>query len=537
MTAGTIQNAIAELVARLPPWAVLDRFRGQRDAVPERLLVLEWLPDRVIGVEATTAGSQPLIGQQFELIRPEALTGADGAQVGAWLTAELAKLRVVARHVSVVLPREATVVRRLELPNAPDDELPLLVRFQAEAKSSVPLSELAHDFVPLPPRAGFAGREVLLATVPRPTLANIRSAMSSAGLELRTVAVSSWALAELVAATPGDANGRTDTGCDVVIACNGSRLEIVFLYGRLPLFTHTAHLPGESVEQDETALLAEISRALMAARNIHAGLQLERAYIIHDAADIASLALRLSPRLGCTAVRLKPHDLVKASVVTDAGSASLAAVVGLLLHEVRHAVPAINLIAPRQQVVKPDRRKLKIAGAIAAAVMLLTIGTLTLNSYLARLDREIEQQILDNAGLDEFLKNNEPVLASHKLVRDWNLGNVFWLDQMLALTERMPGTDRIYLNALRFDPRPEALGQLKAEGFARERKDVIDLDLRLLAERDRYQVRPHAISQSPSDPEYPWRFETEIILRTPPKPAKTGTNATEKPAAAVGVAP
>src|SRR5215470_7554037 len=78
---------------------------------------------------------------------------------------------------------ERTFVKRIELPEVGDEELPVMVRLQAGAKSSVALEELALDFIPLPRRSEVPGREVLLATVPRQTMDEVIAVCRSGGLE------------------------------------------------------------------------------------------------------------------------------------------------------------------------------------------------------------------------------------------------------------------------------------------------------------------------------------------------------------------
>ena len=81
----------------------------------------------------------------------------------------------------VTLPRDEAIVKRLELPEVGDAELPVMVRFQAGAKSSVALDELALDFIPLPRRSEVPGREVLTATVPKQTMDEILAVCRSGG--------------------------------------------------------------------------------------------------------------------------------------------------------------------------------------------------------------------------------------------------------------------------------------------------------------------------------------------------------------------
>src|SRR5262249_31493017 len=145
------------------------------------LLAIEWEHEHVCGVLADAAPGRVRIQRTFVIPKPTTSVSSSGPLTIDWLKPELGKLGNSAGPVLVALPRDEAVVRRLELPEVPDDELPVMVRFQAGAKSSVALDELALDFIPLPKRSEVPGREVLMATVPRPTMDEVLTVCRNAG--------------------------------------------------------------------------------------------------------------------------------------------------------------------------------------------------------------------------------------------------------------------------------------------------------------------------------------------------------------------
>src|SRR5579872_1263904 len=148
------------------------------------LLAVEWEHEHLCGVLAHVSPGRVRIARTFVIPKPHASTSGSGPLQLDWLKPELAKLGIVSGQVLVALPRDEAIVKRLELPEVADGELPVMVRFQAGAKSSVALDELALDFIPLPKRSEVPGREVLMATVSKPTIDEVRMVCETAGLTL-----------------------------------------------------------------------------------------------------------------------------------------------------------------------------------------------------------------------------------------------------------------------------------------------------------------------------------------------------------------
>src|SRR5438874_1153666 len=145
-------------------------------------LAIEWEHEHVCGVLAHVTPGKVRIDRTFVIPKPAASASSSGPLQIEWLKPELAKLGIVGGQALVALPRDEAVVKRLELPEAPDEELPVLVRFQAGAKSSAALDDLALDFIPLPKRGDVPGREVLMATVPKLTMDEIQMVCQKAGI-------------------------------------------------------------------------------------------------------------------------------------------------------------------------------------------------------------------------------------------------------------------------------------------------------------------------------------------------------------------
>lgn len=497
------------------------------------LLALEWENEQLCGVQARVTAGQVRIRRCFQLKKPDDLDLADAKRAGVWLKEQLTQYGIKTEPVCVTLPRDEAVVKRLELPDAPDDELPALVRFQAGAKSSQPLGELSLDFLPLPLRDGVTGREVLMATIPRKAVEEIRGVCERAGLYLTALGLAPVAIAELVVRREQPPSEDAHAA-SLVVSRHGSRVEIFVIRRGHLLFAHSTRLSPEDDNQTQQAIIAEMFRALVALQGLHAAVKITQVWMLVDPADHhGGLAEHLSRRLGCPVEALDPFATVEwerhdAELPRD--RSLFAGPVGMLLSKSGALAPAIDFLAPRQPPVKRDPRKRRnvmlAAGAVAAAVVLA--GSYAL--WLHDLNKKIEDLQKDEGTLAAAVKRGEPVLKQADLVQQWSDAHVVWLDEMLELTRRIK-TDRIYLSTIRFDPQTgQSLAKVGLQGYARGRNDVTKLDEEFLKSDEQYKIQPHDIPPAKGDSYYPWKLDSEVIVLKPnakrPGQTKSATKGT-----------
>jgi hypothetical protein len=478
-------------------------------------LALDWEPQQLYGVEAQVSGETVRIRNCFVLRRPEADDPADNPeQMGGWLKKELHRAGVRIRQVLVSLPREEAIVRRLELPDAPDDELPDLVRLQAATQSSLPLDQLLLDFLPLPKRADTGGRDVLLTTITRERVERLRQVCEAADLELLSIGISSVAAAELVARVERRRGDDADQA-SLIITRLGNRVEVSVIRQHRLLFSHSAGLAGENNEQRNQSVLAEISRSVVALERTIPGIVIARAWVAGSADETPQLLETMQQRLQCDVMQpLDPLSDTNVTIDTSntPGSRGLyAGSVGTLLARAEPVVEAIDFLNPRKPPVKRDQRKLQIAVGAGAALFLLVIGLMVFYVKISGLNSKIERLEAQNKELDLEFKAGQPVLEAATEIREWSDRDIHWLDQFDELNRVMDGTERIYFTDFRVTPSlRRALGAVHATGFARREIDVRILRQQL-ADR-KYRVTPTSIVRSDADPEYPYRFELEIEL-------------------------
>jgi len=483
-------------------------------------LSLEWGNQQLCGVEASLERGRVRISRCFVLAWPEETNPVEQPlQAGRWLKEELKRLHVQARQVLISLPREEAVMRPLDLPDAPDNELPEMVRFQAATKSTVPLDRLLLDYLPVPKQAGAEGRTVLVATISKALSDRIRTVAGAAELELTSIGLGAAAAAELVVREERRRHGAVDEPRLIVVR-HGKQVELSIVAKQHLVFAHTTRLAGLSPEQDNLAVVAEMNRSLVALHRTIPDLRVSGASILGTADENPQLADLLAERLNCTVqAGVDPLSAAEVELGTSdvpGSRGSYAAPVGRLVAQLGAVVESVDFLHPRKPVAKKNAgRRLMVIGS-AGFLLLVLAGSSWFWSALSGLDKEISDLEGEEAELVLFNKQKRPVVEAAKVIGEWDTRNVHWLDQAREIGESLGGPDQVYLEKLHFAVAPRGpLATLQLSGFAKGRPESERLDRRLVDRN--FTVKPHAANVPSKDSEYPYRVEVDLELVESPQ--------------------
>ncbi|MBX3443488.1 MAG: hypothetical protein KF774_13865 [Planctomyces sp.] len=508
-----------------------DPSAARAKRVAPECLVLQWEPEHVIAIEAQVRSSVS-IDRAVEFQWPATARPEDSASAAAeFLKEQLAAAKIGARQAVVVIPREQVVVRRLDLPDVPDEELPDLVRFQAATKAATSLDRMSLDFVPLPPQED-AGRSALVATLDMARLRRIQEIVLGAGLELQGVALTPMATAELVLQKLDEPERQRPA---IVIWQTDDYVELSLLSeGRLT-FMHSIRLfPGEG-DAHIQPLRTELNRALVAMSHSAADVSLDRANYLPGRHGDPAVQSLLKDRFASgvqvidaaesvDAARLKPEER---ELVSRAGPS-----IGQLLARRTPTLPAIDFANPRRRVAPPDRRKERLKLGLGAAAILALLGLWMFQSAKAKRTGLLEEIAENNATLRKANNDAKPELDAADKLNKWLAGDVRPLDGAAKLFSLLPGTDRLYITELKARaPSADADAKLTAMCYARTDADINALQESLVANGYRVAARP--IAASTKDPDYPREYPLEVEhLKLPPKPAAPPSGAVPAVAAA-----
>jgi outer membrane murein-binding lipoprotein Lpp len=511
------------------------RSRFFRSELNADYVALDWESGVLRAAAARVAGGHvTLQGTTSIEWSPET---ADVQDVAA--TAEVIRkaLRGVAQKSSraiIVLPREAVLVRKLDLPNVPDNELPDLVRLQAATKLATPVDRLALDYLPLTFQEDKTGRSVLLLSMEQERLQAICKAVEAAGLEPVGCVTSSISVADLALRS---ADPDASAGLALVVYQHRQRLELSALLNGQLIFSYSLTLPDLESAAHTQPLMAELSRVLVAVRQAHHDTDIGRVLFVQEGGRDEPVLAALRDRFGDRLRLLDAGELGRSSLLSGVQGDISAAALGALVTEAAPTIPTVDFLRPRKAVAQANPRQRQLTIAAAAAGVLLLIGGLVYYHKLSNLDEEIQALATKKQDLQELIDRpqSKAVIAAAQTLNAWSEEKADPLAVISEFQSLLPGTERLYFTSLTFSPvNGDTIASLAGHGHARKRQDVGDLFQRL---SDRgYQVTAKPTTISSRNPDYPIEFDLNIAVRPAPKAKPAGKtsavtdDATSRPA-------
>ncbi len=491
--------------------------------MPEFLVVC-WDRQHVSACQADAHGGHARLSGGWTGVFPEGMVPSQNPRAaGEWLRTQWQTAGLTAKSVWLMMPREDVILRHLELPAIPDEELPDIVRFQTSTRSSVSLDSVHLDFLPLSPISSRPGRDVLAVTLPKTVTTMLTALLTAADCELAGVSLSSSALAAWTGAiTKRRGLGE---GTTMAVAFGPGRVELAVVENDYLDYAHAARLFDESHGDPLTITLSEISRAMVAAQRLRPEMKLDRVWLI---GSNETFAQALNERLECPVECVDPTDKLADWVVPEALK-SLPADRALLFGQStligRSAACAIDFLHPRQPPPVRDPRKLIYAVASAAALAVLFVVGGICVAWLGALDREIARLKAEQTRLNQFVNAGKPTMEQATIVGTWNNRNIDQLAQIAELESLMPGEyERPYFTDFLYQATTggDVLGRLTATGAAKTKEHISEFKANI-ANRPYFVSNPKSVGVSRDD-QYPEQMALDISRRkplpTPPSPAK-----------------
>ena len=481
---------------------------------------IEWSTEGLVGAAIRLEGGKVSLSQTFSIPftddrTPERATADIASELAEKTTALGANAACV-----VVVPRETVVIRQLQLPNVPADELPALVSFQSAAKSSTPTTAIAVDYVPLGGQGD--GQAVIAVTLDSARVQRMRDLLMRAKLQLVGLEVSPFLIAELVAREE-ERSGTPDVPT-LIVAQSGDRVEISILDQRRLIATHAVWLPEGDAVRHVSPLQMEINRCLISLGQSHPGVEVDQVYLVEDEEADEAVVKALQERFGA---KVHPLDFDRFdSPIPSKNRLSFVALIARGLAGEAGIIPRVDLVNPRQPAEKPDNTK-KYLMAGGAATMLLIGGTWwNFSSQMASMDIDIETLSTEIGKYKADVTLGAAELAAAKVLTAWGEGDQDLLAAWEQIHQLLPGTDRLYLTDLKSVPSSGAkLIKMTGTARARGRSDYDDL-LQKFADAG-WTIKSPPPLETRKDPDYPWQFSIEAELPRPveEKPAAASTSA------------
>lgn len=461
-------------------------------------LFVEWDQTRLLVVQGSSQNGSTILQHAFAVERDPNLRPGE---LGDVLKRELDSRGIKASAAVVVFPRELVTFSRVTVPNLPVEELPDLVKMQAATKLTVPVESVCLDFTPLPVVDGMQTRDVLLVTAPQEKVNGAKTALSICGLEVISLQVSSFAIAEEVSASK--LLDRTDgnDGLDVVISLSADRIEMLYLAGPLLVFSHSG-ASWSSEEKIEQAVRSEVSRAQMAATEATGGNQVARITLIGTPEITSAVPDEISKRLnGAEVRRVDPSSLFTGNRHDSVSPSDLVGLAGAMAQGAKGKYEVVDLVNPRKPLEKKDYTKAKQIAVVALALIACVMLWKWRADTIADKEDKIAELEKETAKLRKRYKDSKDLLDLNKELTAWEARDLNWLDEMQRIRDLMEGTDRVLVKKFQFNIRKgDYLASIDVDGIAKSRRDVEDL--RKVMVEDGYEISPGDIVPSLRDPAY-----------------------------------
>ncbi len=420
---------------------------------------------------------------------PAGVSSDDPAALGAWMGRTLSKAGFARGNITVAVPREHVVIKRMSLPTTEADELPDMTRLALQRELPFDAQSAVIDFVRV--TRGESATNVQAVAAPGPVLGTLRLAARSAGLAVNCISLRSMGTAALIGPT---------VGAVLAVDISSDRVEFCVVVDGVLRFSRAGEVPlTDDPQVLAEAVMTEARRTWMSYHVTEEAEDVREAVVIGEPRVSELVAGSIGDVIQARCAVFDGHPRIDASRAGgDVGQAWPLA--GLLLAP-RLPAESIDLLHPRRAPdVAMRRRRLAIAGAGLAAVMAL--GAVTMARFdLMELTRQKkalqEEQGRRRAPFERYGRD----LFKLRHLEQWESLGPHWLEHLREIAAMIPPADRLVLDGwaasletggVQFDRRTSAFSapgyvRIVIEGEAADRATA-DAFRGKLIEADTYEI-------------------------------------------------
>ena len=403
------------------------------------------------------------------------------------------------------------------MPPSPAEELPDLVRFQAQRQFPGLGDDWSLDFLPIQP-SETDEQSVLAAAISPELVKQIPATCRRAGLDPRRLVLRPCAAASLLQHHHPLDRRRP---CLMVDLLTGEA-DLTVLLNRTVVFMRTVRLPlSLNRSEQRQALIGEIRRTIVAAQNQLGATRVRDVVLCGNGTEESELKsfiegenLRVGVELFDPFGKFDLSEEVRSRPPDSPGR--FAPLLGMLRDEILgQGSHAIDFLNPRRRPKTPDRRRAAVA-ALVVAGLLLTACVVVPWMLLAKLDARIGRLQSEAKQLDRDIARGKKTIDRAAELDRWVAGDVDWLDQLrrLSAPDGFPAAEKAKIDRFQAGSLEKGGGEMVIDGSVDHPETIGEMETALRA-ADR-RVAGKGSQQDGDDPAYPWEFsETIWVLPTP----------------------
>jgi Tfp pilus assembly PilM family ATPase len=368
------------------------------------------------------------------------LETAEGAgpthkQTGARLAAACARQPLGKVTTVVGVGRDQVQLKLLKLPPAPAEEMPELVRFQAEREFTAMGEGAVLDFIPLVGDAA-TPHQVLATSLRAAGMNEVREVGEALGVSPDRITLRACAAASLVRRATGAGHGNVA----LVINPLADEADLVVLADGQVVLVRTVRLPdAKEGDARQRTLGGEIRRTLAAVRQQLEDRQIDAIWMCGHGAS-ADRPDVLAAELGQDVSTFDPASASSLVLTrTDVAESSLgrfAAVLGMALDEADRRAPVVDFLNPRRRVQARRFGRVHALAAAAAVLVVLAYGV-RLWSRAAAPARELAEIQQEIQQLQPMVAQYDAVTAQADAIDRWLATDVNWLDELVKISREL----------------------------------------------------------------------------------------------------
>lgn len=504
-TSQTMELTTSAVNTVAPRDRLRDSLRGRRKTAA--VTVVDWTTSGIIiGLVQGSGANAELKNSAFQPWPAGFDPFADPEQTGFLLKEMLKNFPWAGKPEAISIPRQLVSLRLLQLPNVVAEDLPALITLQMEARQSAQENMQTWDFVTHPASKDATQRHVSVVSVPSAVCQSLRQSIAAAG----------WKATLLTAADLhiGQPEANSDN-LRITIQANRSKLEVVALHAGLP----AASIATSAGPNPETvpapalvlSLVHRVTESLPEAWRANSS-----RFPLHLCGSRAQALADLLRAEGQT-VTLGPVD--------ERGPRTIALRELLLSPHQR-----LNFFRPGSAPASLLKRyslaiRLSlIGGALAAALAFVVIDRMqTLQKTLDAGEKRLQ-------FLNEVAQRGEATLNQWTELEKWDRDTLNAAREFQAVLQIMPSNEQMLVTRLQLENMPASDERvLRLEGLAQTADDIRQLNTAVLAQPERYTLRPHGIEPAPIGSPMPISFRMESrILQNAPEDSVTPVRTTEE---------
>lgn len=473
-----------------------------------RTVVIDWQRDGLLVAVGARRGS--LVAFEQVRLLPLGETEQGTISAGQALRKAIQEMGLSKADAIVIASREVVEIRTLSIPNVDQDELPDIIRFQAQRQMANVGETWPLDYILLP-SAGLENKVALAAAISPAHVAEFESAVVGAGLQLNRVLLRPLELARF--ALNADSSGTMKEGASVVVCLTDSQADLLLLSSGAVVQLRSTRLPTGG-EQIANAIVGEIKRSLVAAASQMNGVSLTSAMVIAPADLASTVESAVSQAVGCTVIVVDPVVMLPSSLENAEG----------LNHSTANRLAAIAGVISAPQPDKrtlidfknPKKRPPKEVNFTRYALACATVGLLLLGagswwySTTSRMDRELaelKKTIADKKDLGELALKQIAEFNEIKKALD---SSPNWLDEVERIAQNMP--DKVLMFSPTMSVAANGEGVIKSKVYAASTEDISSFE-NMLRKDGQFRVSSAVVALTNSRDDYPW--ETMITMWFP----------------------